>query len=96
MPDDQSSAAKIHAYAAQLLSDEIERFWKRALFFWGFLSAAFVAYGVASEKLDESITLGQGTPWRCVPIIFVGVTAAFAVAMLIGGRSPSTQAEKQE
>jgi hypothetical protein len=30
---------------------------------------------------------GQGTNWRCIPIIFLAVTAIFFVALFIGGRS---------
>jgi hypothetical protein len=35
---------EILKYAAEVRKFEIERFWQRSLFFWGFIAAAFVAY----------------------------------------------------
>ncbi len=36
-------------YAAEARRFEIERFWQRSLFFWGFIGAAFITYGVLSD-----------------------------------------------
>ena len=36
-------------YAAEARRFEIERFWQRSLFFWGFIGAAFIGYGVLSD-----------------------------------------------
>ncbi|HWM68436.1 MAG TPA: hypothetical protein VNO35_17725 [Steroidobacteraceae bacterium] len=35
---------RIRALAAEVRKFEIERFWARSIFFWGFIAAAFVAY----------------------------------------------------
>jgi len=45
---------KILEYAVQVRSFEIERFWQRSLFFWGFIGAAFVAYSELFGKSDLS------------------------------------------
>ena len=37
-------------YAAEARRFEIERFWQRSLFFWGFIGAAFIAYGCSATK----------------------------------------------
>jgi hypothetical protein len=37
-------------YAVQLLQNEVGRVWQRSLAFWGFVAAAFVAYGVFIDK----------------------------------------------
>jgi len=36
-------------YAAETRRFEIERFWQRSLFFWGFIAAAFVGYATLSD-----------------------------------------------
>ncbi len=36
--------------AIQARSQELELFWKRSLFFWGFIAAAFVGYATSLEK----------------------------------------------
>lgn len=41
---------QILKYAAEVRKFEIERFWQRSLFFWGFIGAAFVAYAQLSGK----------------------------------------------
>ena len=48
---------KVHDYATKKLEAEVELFWKRSLFFWGFVAAAFVAYGVLFEKDDNELPL---------------------------------------
>jgi len=48
---------KIHEYATAILNTEIELFWKRSLFFWGFSGAAFVGYGVLIDKADKDLPL---------------------------------------
>ncbi len=48
---------KIHEYAETTLNAEIELFWKRSLFFWGFTGAAFVGYGVLIDKADKDLPL---------------------------------------
>jgi len=55
--DDDDKKSALHAYAAETLDNEVERFWKRSLFFWGFIAAAFVAYGVLIEKSDKDLPL---------------------------------------
>jgi hypothetical protein len=41
---------KILTFAADTRKFEIERFWHRSLFFWGFITAAVVAYGAAAKS----------------------------------------------
>jgi hypothetical protein len=38
--------------ATEALSREIGLFWSRALFFWGFISAAFIAYAASLGKSE--------------------------------------------
>lgn len=44
-------------HAADVRKFEIERFWHRSLFFWGFISAAFIAFASLSEKKEELFPL---------------------------------------
>jgi len=44
-------------YAADVRKFEIDLFWRRSLFFWGFISAAFVAYGVLIRNSDKEFAL---------------------------------------
>ena len=37
-------------YATEFYRFEIENFWKRSIFFWGFIAAALVAYAAAYDK----------------------------------------------
>jgi hypothetical protein len=57
MLDDNERQRRLHDFAAQTLQNEVERFWKRSLFFWGFIAAAFVGYGVLIEKADKDLPL---------------------------------------
>jgi hypothetical protein len=42
--------------AADVWKFEIDLFWRRSLFFWGFLSAAFIACGtLSSQKADPDV-----------------------------------------
>jgi hypothetical protein len=41
---------EILKYATDVRKFEIERFWQRSLFFWGFIAAAFVAYAQSDGK----------------------------------------------
>jgi hypothetical protein len=43
---------KILEYATDVRKFEVERFWQRSLFFWGFIAAAFVAYAQSAGKGD--------------------------------------------
>ena len=47
MPNDTilvNPEAKRFGVAVQIRNFEIELFWKRSIFFWGFISAAFAGY----------------------------------------------------
>jgi hypothetical protein len=44
---------EILKYAVEMRKFEIERFWHRSLFFWGFIGAAFVAYSQTAGKADS-------------------------------------------
>ena len=48
---------KILEYAADVRKFEISLFWQRSLFFWGFIGAAFVAYGVLIKLSDKDNAL---------------------------------------
>lgn len=53
MPSSQSKSDRDSERFRAALSArafEIEHFWKRSIFFWGFISAAFVAYAASREK----------------------------------------------
>lgn len=41
---------EILKYGSEVRKFEIERFWQRSLFFWGFIGAAFVAYSQVAER----------------------------------------------
>jgi hypothetical protein len=45
----------IFDFAAQELRAEISLFWQRSLFFWGFIAASFVAYGVLIKDSDKDL-----------------------------------------
>lgn len=178
MPNDDEPKPKnerAFEFAVEELRIEISLFWQRSLFFWGFIAAAFVAYGVLMKEPDKDIALaiscfgfvcsiawtlmnrgskywqvaweaklnsveknvlgravysviepntdqgfwgawrysvtrltvalsdftvlvwlalsikasplGQGAPWTCIPIVLIGVTVVYALAILIGARS---------
>jgi hypothetical protein len=48
---------EILKYAAETRKFEIERFWQRSLFFWGFIGASFVAYAQLYDKKQELLPL---------------------------------------
>jgi hypothetical protein len=49
---------EILKYATETRRFEIERFWQRSLFFWGFIGAAFVAYAaLAKDNVDPLLSL---------------------------------------
>jgi hypothetical protein len=47
----------IFDFAAKELRAEINLFWQRSLFFWGFTAAAFVAYSVLIKESDRDLAL---------------------------------------
>ncbi len=49
LPDQELRKRQFEA-AVQARAFEIEHFWKRSLFFWGFISAAFIAFAAVREK----------------------------------------------
>jgi hypothetical protein len=177
MPNDDqpNSDNKTFEFVAQELRIEIGLFWQRSIFFWGFIAAAFVAYGVLVKEPDKEIALaiscfglvcsiawtlmnrgskywqvaweaklnsveggalgrsvysniepntdqgfwgawrysvtrltialsdftvlvwlalglkaspfGQGTPWKCIPIVMIAATFVYILAIFIGARS---------
>jgi hypothetical protein len=53
---DEEKALRAFQYAAETRRFEIERFWQRSLFFWGFIAAAFVSYATLSDpKYDPHL-----------------------------------------
>ncbi len=54
----RDDAREILKYATETRKFEIERFWQRSLFFWGFIASAFVAYAaVINKDLDDDTAL---------------------------------------
>jgi hypothetical protein len=49
--------AEILKLAAEVRKFEIERFWGRSIFFWGFIAAAFVAYAQLYNKDAKAIAM---------------------------------------
>jgi hypothetical protein len=45
---------EILKYASEIRKFEIERFWGRSLFFWGFIASAFVAYAYTYKSQPEA------------------------------------------
>jgi len=52
---DQNTLAM--TYAAEGRKLEVNLFWQRSLFYWGFIGAAFVAYGVLFKETDRELAL---------------------------------------
>lgn len=57
---DDDRKVKLHDFTVQILQSQIELFWKRSLFFWGFNGAALVTYGALVDKADKDIPIGIG------------------------------------
>jgi hypothetical protein len=49
---------KILDLASEVRNSEIERFWQRSLFFWGFIAAALVAYGTTGGQPRLQVLAG--------------------------------------
>jgi len=49
---DEKQKMKILEIAADVRKFEIEKFWQRSIFFWGFIGAAFVAYAQLYGRSD--------------------------------------------
>ena len=48
-PEDDRKAAKRFDVSVDTRKFEIELFWKRSLFFWGFIAVAFIGYGALTQ-----------------------------------------------
>jgi uncharacterized membrane protein YqgA involved in biofilm formation len=48
---------EILKYAVDTRKLELQLFWTRSLFFWGFIAAAFIAYGVSMREPNGNIAL---------------------------------------
>jgi hypothetical protein len=72
-----SQKAEILKYASEIRKFEIERFWQRSLFFWGFISAAFIAYAALYSTKDED---------RLLPLIIACFGAVCGVAWTLQNR----------
>jgi len=57
MPDDSKQPEKRLEIAIDIRNFEIELFWKRSLFFWGFIGAAFVAFAALYNKGAPELSL---------------------------------------
>jgi hypothetical protein len=70
---DQSAEEKLvraFQYAAETRRFEIERFWQRSLFFWGFIAAAFISYA--------NLTDGKYDPHLRQLVTGFGLVSSFA------------------
>jgi len=63
--------------AYELRTFEIEHYWKRATYFWGFQVAIFAAFGLLWRELVGS---GSGSDWTPVAVLLcgLGILTAFA------------------
>ena len=59
----EDSKKEILKYAVEMRNFEIERFWQRSLFFWGFIGVAFVAYAQLPVKVDPQAA------WSCIQFV---------------------------
>ena len=48
--EDQDQLEERFKSAVQARAQELELFWKRSLFFWGFISSAFIGFAATAEK----------------------------------------------
>lgn len=73
-----SQKVEMLKYAAETRRFEIERFWQRSLFFWGFIASAFIAYfALASSRRPEPLLL--------LLIACFGTVSSFAWTLLNRG-----------
>jgi hypothetical protein len=75
----QTKAALTRAY--QLRTFEIEHYWKRATYFWGFQVAIFAAFGLLWKATPPSNDWGPVT----VALVGLGVLTACANSLSAGG-----------
>ena len=54
---EQARTLQSFNFAAAELRAEISLFWQRSLFFWGFIAASFVGYGVLIKESDKDLAL---------------------------------------
>jgi hypothetical protein len=71
--------------AYELRTFEIEHYWKRATYFWGFQIAIFAAFGLLWRELAGS-TSGSASVWNPVAILLGGLGVLTAVANLLSAR----------
>jgi len=92
---DSAQKEKILAYAAETRRFEIERFWQRSLFFWGFIAAAFVAYAGVSNmsKIPNASDLDNGLK---LPIACFGIIASIAWTLINRGSKYWQEAWEQK
>ena len=67
MSDDEVNPAESRRFevALQTRQLEIELFWKRSLFFWGFIVAAFAAIGILKETQPTLSLIVSGFGFVC-------------------------------
>jgi hypothetical protein len=69
------SETKRFEVAVQIRNFEIELFWKRSIFFWGFIASAFIGYAA----------LRKDNPDLAFPIVCFGLVCSFAWTLLNRG-----------
>src|SRR5688572_7309664 len=59
-PDAQTAKAKArYEFACQAREVELDLFWKRSLFFWGFIGAAFLAFAALRASVHLSTLIAS-------------------------------------
>ena len=81
------------ARAYELRTFEIEHYWKRATYFWGFQIAIFAAFGFL---LREISTKGSSTGWHPVALALAGLGVLTAWASYLSARGSKFWQENWE
>ena len=53
LKESETRAGRALAYALDIRKFEIELYWKRATYFWGFIAAAFAGYALTYKTAAE-------------------------------------------
>lgn len=89
-PESKCGRALNRAYA--LRTFEIEHYWKRATYFWGFQIAIFAAFGLLLRDSNPATT----TPWAPVIVALSGLGVLTAVANYLSARGSKFWQENWE
>jgi hypothetical protein len=90
-PNDAQKRKDALGRAYQLRSFEIEHYWKRATYFWGFQIAIFAAVGFVWKDLSES-----ATSWAPIAVALSGIGVLTATANYLSARGSKFWQENWE